>query len=138
MAHATNGKRTIGWLSANTGVNIETVRYYERIGLLPRPARSSGGQRLFGRPEEDRLRFIRRSRELGFSIEDVRTMLRLVDGGRFTCAQVRGLAVEHLADIRSKIADLQRLETALADLAERCKGRTVPECPLIETLCQRD
>jgi MerR family mercuric resistance operon transcriptional regulator len=136
MAQATNTKQTIGRLSENTGVNIETVRYYERIGLLPRPPRSAGGQRLFGKPEEQRLRFIRRSRELGFSIDDVRTMLRLVDGGRFTCAQVRGLALEHLADIRHKIADLRRLERVLADLAARCTGHAVPECPLIETLSQ--
>jgi MerR family mercuric resistance operon transcriptional regulator len=136
MAQATTAKQTIGRLSKSTGVNVETVRYYERIGLLAPPPRTAGGQRLFGKPEEQRLRFIRRSRELGFSINDVRTMLELVDGGRFTCAQVRGLALEHLTDIRHKISDLRRLERALADLAARCTGRAVPECPLIETLCQ--
>jgi MerR family mercuric resistance operon transcriptional regulator len=136
MKRAMPTKQTIGRLSESTGVNIETVRYYERIGLIPRAPRSAGGQRLYGKPEEQRLRFIRRSRELGFAIDEVRTLLRLVDGGRFTCAEVRGLAFEHLADIRQKIADLRRLERVLAELSARCTGRAVPECPLIETLSQ--
>jgi MerR family mercuric resistance operon transcriptional regulator len=134
VKHAIPTKQTIGRLSESTGVNIETVRYYERIGLIPRAPRSVGGQRQYGKPEEQRLRFIRRSRELGFSIDEVRALLRLVDGGRFTCAEVRDLAFEHLADIRHKIADLRRLERVLADLAARCTGKAVPDCPLVEAL----
>src|SRR5262249_26425212 len=79
---------TIGMLSKRTRVNIETIRFYEHIGILPKPPRSEGGHRIYGHDQLMRLGFVRRSRELGFSLDEVRGLLRLVDGGRYTCAEV--------------------------------------------------
>ncbi|MDH3920601.1 MAG: MerR family transcriptional regulator, partial [Rhodospirillales bacterium] len=87
---------TIGALSKNTGCNIETIRYYERIGLLPAPPRSAGGHRLYGEVLLKRLTFIRRGRELGFTLDDIRGLLGLVDGGAYTCAEVKALTLDHL------------------------------------------
>jgi MerR family mercuric resistance operon transcriptional regulator len=125
---------TIGALSRRTRVNIETIRFYERIGILPKPPRSAGGHRIYGQDELMRLGFVRRSRELGFSLDEVRGLLRLVDGGCWTCAEVKAITLNHLADVRGKIADLRRLERTLADVAGKCRGGKVPECPVIEAL----
>jgi MerR family transcriptional regulator, mercuric resistance operon regulatory protein len=125
---------TIGALSKRTGVNIETIRFYERVGILPKPPRSAGGHRIYGQDQLMRLSFVRRSRELGFSLDEVRGLLQLVDGGRCTCAEVKAITLDHLADIRRKIADLRRLEHTLAEVAARCRGGRVPDCPVIEAL----
>ena len=125
---------TIGTLSKRTGVNIETVRFYERVGMLPKPPRSAGGHRIYGHDQLMRLGFIRRSRELGFSLDEIRELLRLVDGGRYSCAEVKAITLDHLADVRRKIADLRRLERTLADVAGKCRGGKVPDCPVIEAL----
>jgi MerR family mercuric resistance operon transcriptional regulator len=125
---------SIGGLSGQTGVNIETIRYYERVGLLPVPPRTGGGHRLYGDGHARRLTFIRRSRELGFSLEDIRKLLALVDGGDYTCADVKVIATRHLADIHDKIADLARLEQVLKGIAARCDGGALPDCPIIEAL----
>ena len=101
---------TRGALAARTGCNIETIRYYEKIGLLPPPPRSAGGHRLYGRDLVKRLNFVRRSRDLGFTLEEIRELLRLVDGGTYTCGEVEQLARDHVRDIRHKIADLRRLQ----------------------------
>lgn len=124
----------IGKLSKRTGVNIETIRYYERIGMMPAPPRSAGGHRLYDDMHLKRLAFIRRSRELGFSIEEIRRLLGLVDGGEHSCGEVRDMALEHVAEIQRKIADLQRMEFILEDMASRCEGGTVPNCPILEEL----
>jgi MerR family transcriptional regulator, mercuric resistance operon regulatory protein len=123
----------IGELAEMTGVNLETVRYYERIGL-PRPERTPGGHRNYESEHVRRLSFIRRSRELGFTIDQVRGLLQLVDGRRYTCGEVQAIAFRHIADVRRKIADLRHLEEALANLAARCKGGQVPECPIVDAL----
>ena len=125
---------TIGALSKHTGVKVETVRFYERAGILPKPPRSAGGHRLYGQDHVNRLRFVRRSRELGFSLENVRELLELVDGGRHTCDEVKAVTLEHLADVHRKIADLQRLGRTLAQVAGKCRGGKVPDCPIIEAL----
>lgn len=125
---------TIGSLGRDSGVNIETIRYYERIGLMPRPRRTGGGHRQYERAHLKRLGFIRRSRELGFSLDEVRALLGLVDGGNYTCAEVRDLTLRHLAEVRGKIADLRRLERSLKDMAAQCSGTTVPVCPVIDVL----
>jgi len=125
---------SIGALSGRSGVHIETVRYYEKIGIMPAPARSAGGYRIYGTDHVRRLHFIRRGRELGFSLDELRGLLRLVDGHTYTCREVHALAVEHLAAIRQKIADLQRLEQVMSDMATQCKGDRVPECPIIDAL----
>jgi MerR family transcriptional regulator, mercuric resistance operon regulatory protein len=124
----------IGELSGRTGVNIETVRYYEKIGLVPPPARTEGGHRAYENAHVARLTFIRRARELGFSLDEVRSLLKLVDGGHYSCSDVRDVTVGHLADVRKKIADLRRLERTLSEVVSRCEGGSVPECPVIEAL----
>lgn len=124
----------IGALSRQSGVNIETIRYYERIGVMPKPRRSAGGYRMYGPDHLKRLTFVRRGRELGFSLDELRELLRLVDGHAYTCAQVHDLVVEHLAEIRRKIADLRRLQRVMNEMAGACSGDRVPECPIIDAL----
>lgn len=124
----------IGALSKRTGVKIETIRYYERIGIMPEPPRTEGGQRVYDHGHLSRLAFIRRSRELGFSLDDIRALLKLVDGGDYTCGEVRDMTVAHIADVRRKIADLRRMERVLKDMAAKCEGGDVPECPIVEAL----
>jgi MerR family transcriptional regulator, mercuric resistance operon regulatory protein len=113
---------TIGTLSERTGVNVETIRYYERIALLPAPPRSAGRHRLYGEAHRQRLVFSRRARELGFSLEEVRTLLGLSGGHALTCAAVRALTEHHIAAIREKVRDLKRLEHTLSDLAAQCEA----------------
>ncbi|RJT28163.1 MerR family transcriptional regulator [Mesorhizobium waimense] len=126
-----------GELARRTGSNLETVRYYEKIGLLPEPPRTPGGYRSYDTGHERRLRFILRARELGFSLEEVRELLRLVDERDRPCADVRIVATTHLDDVRAKIADLRRMEQVLKDVVRQCGDGTLPECPLIETLFRR-
>ena len=125
----------IGALSRRTAVNIETIRYYEKIGLLPPPPRTEGGHRLYCDAHLKRLIFIRRSRELGFTLDEIRNLLGLVEGG-YTCGQVQEAALDHLKNIRRKIADLRRMERTLAETAARCEGGTAPDCPIIDVLSQ--
>jgi MerR family mercuric resistance operon transcriptional regulator len=125
---------TIGALSARTGCNIETIRYYERIGVMPKPPRSPGGHRLYGEQHLNRLTFICRSRALGFSLAQVRDLLRFVDGGRYTCSQVKAITSEHLGGVRGRIADLKRLEKVLKEMVSQCDQGKVPDCPVIEAL----
>jgi MerR family mercuric resistance operon transcriptional regulator len=124
----------LGTLSKHTGVNIETIRYYERIGIMPKPPRTAGGQRIYDTSHLKRLAFIRRSRELGFSLDEIRALLRLVDGGDYTCGEVHEMTLAHIADIRRKIADLRRMERVLKDMAAKCDGGDVPECPILDAL----
>lgn len=125
-----------GELAQQSGCNIETVRFYERRGLLPAPPRTAGGQRDYDREHLKRLTFIRRSRDLGFTLDEVRNLLALVDGRDWTCAEVKAITLRHLADIRRKVADLERLARILEDMAAQCDGGAVPECPIIEALSQ--
>jgi MerR family mercuric resistance operon transcriptional regulator len=125
-----------GELAERSGCNIETVRFYEKQGLLPAPPRTAGGHRDYAPEHLKRLTFIRRSRELGFTLGEIRGLLGLVDGGEWTCAEVRAVTLEHLADVRRKIADLQKLALILGDMAAQCDGGAVPECPIVEALFQ--
>lgn len=125
---------SIGVLSERSGVNIETIRYYEKIGVMPSPARRASGYRVYGAEHVRRLHFIRRGRELGFSLDELRGLLHLVDGHAYTCGEVHALTVGHLRDIRQKIADLRRLERVMSDMAARCTADQVPECPIIDAL----
>lgn len=124
----------IGGLSKSTGTNIETIRYYERVGLLAAPARSAGGYRLYGTDHLKRLTFIRRARTLGFSIGEVRTLLRLADERKRPCAEVRGVAEAHLKDVRAKIGDLRRMERVLSATIAGCAEGRRADCPVIEAL----
>ncbi len=123
----------IGELSQRTGCNIETVRYYERIGLLPVPARR-GRYRLYGPEDVGRLRFVRRARELGFTLDEVRALLALAAGGQGACAEVREIGAAHLAEVRAKVADLRAMERVLADAVRQCDAGEVAGCPLIGVL----
>ncbi len=124
----------IGALSKQTGVKIETIRYYEHEGLMPAPPRTSGGHRSYSEDHLKRLTFVRRSRELGFSMAETRDLLALVDGGTYTCGEVKALTLEHAESVRSKISDLQRMEKMLVEIASGCEGGTVPDCPIIDAL----
>jgi MerR family mercuric resistance operon transcriptional regulator len=125
---------TRGALAARSGCNAETIRYYEHIGILPAPPRSQGGHRLYGHDLIKRLTFVRRSRDLGFTLEEIRGLLRLVDGGNYTCAQIETLALQHARDIGQKIADLKKLKSVLEAMASQCTGDEVPECAIIDEL----
>jgi MerR family mercuric resistance operon transcriptional regulator len=123
---------SIGALSKSTGVNIETIPYDEKIGLMPAPERTAGGYRSYREDHVKRLNFIRPGRELGFSPADVRGLLQLVDGHAYTSAQMRALTLQHLAKTRRKIADLRRLERVMSETAAKCRGRRIPDCPIID------
>ena len=126
---------SIGELSRRTGVNIETIRYYERIKMLPAPPRTCSGRRVYGPTEMRSLSFIRRSRELGFTHDEIRALLALsAEDGKNTCGEVRGVAARHLADIRAKFVDLRAMARVLADAVQRCDAGEMPGCPLIDTL----
>ena len=123
----------IGELSRRSGCHIETIRYYERIGLLPR-ARRAGRYRNYEGADAGRLAFIRRARELGFTLDEVRTLLALAAGGAETCHEARDLAAAHLPGVRARIADLRRMQRTLADHIRACDAGHNVACPLIESL----
>lgn len=121
-------------LARQTGCHLETVRFYEIVGMMPDPPRTAAGYRVYDERHVSRLRFILRARKLGFSLDEVRGLLALVDGGTQTCAEVKERTEAHLADVRDKIRDLQRVEAVLATTAAQCSGETVPECPVLDAL----
>lgn len=126
---------SIGVLARQSGVHLETIRYYERIGLTPAPSRTEAGHRLYDPLHKRRLEFIRRGRELGFGIEDIRTLLALAEKSDQPCEVVRVIAGDHLREVRAKIADLSRLERILAEQVDRCHSVTGgAECPVLEML----
>ena len=124
---------TIGALAEAAGVNVETIRFYQRKGLMPEPEKPSGSIRRYGAAELARVRFIKSAQRLGFSLEEVGELLKLEDGAR--CSEARQLAEQKLVDVRQKLSDLQRIESVLAGLVARCsavRGRV--SCPLIASL----
>lgn len=125
---------TIGRLAAAAGAHLETVRYYERIGLMPRPGRTDGGYRSYDAEHVRRLRFIRRARDLGFGIREIEALLALAEPAPASCAEVRALTMAHLREVRAKIADLRRLEKLLARTVAQCSGPEAPACPVVDML----
>ena len=125
---------SIGAAAERTGVKTETIRFYERVGLIPAPLRTEGGHRVYDNERVERLAFIRRARELGFPLDQVRGLFRMVDEPGHTCAEVGALAESHLGTVRSRIADLRAMETVLKEMVASCSGGTVPDCPIISTL----
>jgi len=125
---------TIGRLSEATRVKVETIRYYEKEGLLPAPPRSEGGHRLYSPSLVKRLFFVRRGRELGFTLNEIRALLELVDGETYTCAEVKAITLAHADDVKRKITDLRKLEKGLRTMAAECDGGDVPECPVLDIL----
>ena len=127
---------SIGEVARATGCQVETIRYYERASLLAPPVRTEGGHRAYDAVAVKRLSFIRRMRELGFPLDDVRELLGLVDGGDYTCADVHAIAHGRLGQVRRKIDDLQRIEAVLLEMTARCERGETPECPIIEEMLQ--
>ncbi len=130
----THAPITRGKLAKRFGCHLETVRYYEKIGLLLPPTRTAGGHRLYQIDDQRRLRFILRGRELGFSIGELRGLLSLVDSNVYTCGEILDLTIDHLGSVRRKITDLRRLERTLARISNECSGGAVPECPVVDAL----
>ena len=124
---------SIGELSRRTGVKIPTIRYYEQMGLIDAPERSEGNQRRYTKAGLQRLSFIRHSRELGFPIEDIKTLLELTQHPDKPCHDAHGIAVRHLGQVQRRIAKLRRLERELKRLSQ-CDGDTISDCAVIETL----
>lgn len=123
-----------GDLARATGCNLETIRYYEKIGIMPDPPRNSKGYRSYDESHVQRLKFIMRSRDLGFAVEEVRGLLGLVDNQTRTCAEVQTIAEGHLGNIRAKIEDLRRIERVLSETVARCTGDAAPECAVVDAL----
>ena len=123
----------IGELSRRTGCNIETIRFYERAGVMALPQRR-GRYRSYSPEDIGRLTFIRRARELGFTLDEVRALLGLASGGQASCAKARDLATSHLQNVRSRISDLKRMERVLAQTVRACEMGGDAKCPLIMAL----
>jgi MerR family mercuric resistance operon transcriptional regulator len=124
---------SIGGLSKLTGCNIETIRYYEKISLLPAPTRTEGGHRQYQKSLQQRLMFICKARRLGFTLEEVRNLLELTDGG-YSCDEVKQVVLGHLSVVRNKIEELVRLENNLESMAAQCTGGGLPNCAAIDSL----
>lgn len=126
---------TIGRLAKEAGVNLETVRFYERRGLLPRPPRSASGYRLFPADAARRLRFIRRAQELGFSLKEIGELLSLRVSRRTTSAAIRARAEAKIVDVEAKIETLESMKKTLRKLANSCDGCSpLAECPILDSL----
>lgn len=124
---------TIAGLAQAAGVNVETIRFYQRKGLLAEPERPPGGIRRYGAAEVARVRFIKAAQRVGFTLDQIASLLKLDDGAH--CAEARQIAEQKLADVRHRLADLQRIETALIALVEQCSAhRGKVSCPLIASL----
>lgn len=123
---------TIARVAENAGVGIETVRYYERRGLIRQPDRRNGAYRRYDMEHVKRIRFVKRAQELGFSLEEIATLLELEDGAKR--AQVRRVASVRLEQIRARIADMRQMERVLKHLLAECESGKTPDCPIIETL----
>ena len=128
-----DGPFTTGELARLTGASIETIRYYERIGLMPRPPRTGGGRRAFGPESLAALNFIRRGRGLGFTLDDIRALLAQRQA-QPCCAHVRSIAARHLETVRAKLRDLTELEADLARLVSQCQGDGASECAVLDAL----
>lgn len=127
----------IGKLAAETGVNIETIRYYERVGLIPAPPRTTGGHRAYDEHHAQRLIFIRRGRELGFSLHDIRSLLELASQTNLACAQAKDITLSQLAEVRGKIVSLKKLERALQEMSGACQPGKNKPCPIFDALSSR-
>lgn len=125
---------TRGMLSKKTGVNIETIRYYEKANLMPEPGRSTSGYRIYNASQMKRLSFIKRCRELGFALKEIAELLRLVDGDEYTCGEIRDRTTAHLRDVNEKINDLRKMQRTLMSMVSECDGGLAPGCPIVDAL----
>lgn len=124
----------IGELAQATGVKVETIRFYEAEGLIPSPARTDANYRIYEKPHLDRLSFIKRSRDLGFTLDQVRRLLRLADRDDAPCAEVDAIAADNVREIDRKLADLHALRGELVRSLKHCRGDTIADCRVIEAL----
>lgn len=124
----------IGQASATSGVTAKMIRYYESIGLMPAAGRTSGGYRVYSDRDVHLLRFIRRARDLGFALEDIRILLGLWQDGERPSAAVKDIALRHIDALTRKIAELQAMKRSLRHLAEACHGDDRPDCPILDDL----
>jgi Cu(I)-responsive transcriptional regulator len=124
----------IGTVSKRSGVSAKTIRYYESIGLIEEPPRADNGYRSYGPADLDTLRFIQRARALGFSVKDVRNLLELWRNKERASGDVKALARKHVAEIESRIRQLEAMRRTLLDLMERCHGDDRPDCPILDDL----
>lgn len=125
---------SIGTLAKRTGTKVQTIRYYEQIGLLPEPGRTEGGQRRYGREDLDRLAFVRHARQLGFALDAIRELLDLSDNPARSCAEVDRIAQRHLREVEARIARLEALRTELGRMVQECRRDTVADCRVLEIL----
>lgn len=128
---------SIGEVARVAGTAVETVRYYEKIGILPKPARTAGNYRSYGSDEVARLSFVRRARDLGFGLAEVRVLLELADDRQRPCDQIDDLARNQLEQVERKIADLKALKKELSSLISQCSQGTVADCRILEALGPR-
>ncbi len=124
----------IGQAAKASGVAAKTIRYYEDIGLIPKAGRSEGNYRTYGSREVETLRFISRARSLGFSVKEVGELLALWQDRERSSADVKAVALGHVAEIERKIAELEEMRRVLLDLTHRCHGDDRPDCPILENL----
>ncbi|WP_106640170.1 MerR family transcriptional regulator [Allosphingosinicella vermicomposti] len=128
----------IGELSRATGTNVETIRYYERIGLLPAPSRTAGNYRDYSQTHLDRLNFVRHARGLGFDIADIRSLLNLAEQPDRDCGEADKIASGHLKSVEAKISRLEQLRSELKHMITQCRGGQVSECRIMEALGDHD
>lgn len=121
-------------LACKTGCNPETIRYYEKVGLLPDPPRSANGYRVYPPDLVARLQFVMHARDLGFSMEEIRSLLSLTDTGAQTCAEVMATTQTHLDAVKRRIRDLERIKTTLEGTMARCTGTNAPQCAILDAL----
>ena len=133
-------KFSVGQLAKESGCKVETVHYYEKIGIMPEPPRTEGGHRVYDLNHVKRLNFIRRSRELGFKIEQIKDLLKFIDEPNHYCGEVRAMAMQQARVVQDKINDLQRLQLALNEMVTQCKGSdySIDDCPIVEALFAKD
>ena len=136
MSPLKNNSLTIGGVAKISGVSIETIRYYERIGLLAKPVRGVNGYRSYSAEQADAIIFISRSRKLGFALNTIRDLMRLAECSEH-CEKVRGVTVAHRNNVRQQIDALRQIERALNELVDKCGSDTHPNCPIIDELKQR-
>ncbi len=126
---------TTGKLARQSGVNVETIRYYERQGLLPLPPRKSSGYRLWPPDTVKRIRFIKHAQELGFSLREISELLSIQTNKNKTCLEVKKIAEEKIADINQKITSLQKIKKALIEISNTCPGKgPISECPILDAI----
>ncbi len=127
---------SVGQLAKQADCKVETVHYYERTGLMPEPPRTEGGHRIYALSDVKRLNFIRRCRKLGFSIEQIKELLRFIDEPDHYCGEVKAMALQQAEEVQQKIDDLERLKQALYEMVAQCKGGSysIDNCPIIDAL----